>query len=175
MIFAVTPLGWLVALLIFVMRAVDVGLDIIRQIYWVRGLKLLVWGVSFCQAVIFILAVLSVIAGSAGVIGILAYAAGFATGNALGMWLEERLAVGYIRLTVISTRLGAALAEALRMHHFAVTEIPGRGKDGTVTVLNVAVRRTQFDMVETVILETDPDAFMTAEDVHAVRRGFWRA
>jgi uncharacterized protein YebE (UPF0316 family) len=116
-----------------------------------------------------------VLTGNAGWMSILAYALGFATGNVVGMWIEERLAVGYIRLTVVSARLGAALADSLRSHGFAVTEIPARGKDGTVSVLTVSVRRREFDHVETVILETDADAFITAEDVRAVRRGFWRA
>jgi len=44
-----------------------------------------------------------------------------------------------------------------------------------VTLLQTSVLRKDRDQVETVVLETDPDAFMTAEDVRPVRRGFWRA
>lgn len=170
-----TPAVWLGAALIFVMRVADMALDTIRLLFVVRGRKRLAFLLGFFQSLIFILAVANVLTGKASWISILAYALGFATGNVVGMWIEERLAVGFIRLTVVSARLGSALAESLRRHGFAVTEIPGRGKDGTVTVLSVSVRRKEFDHVETVVLETDPDAFVTAEDVRAVRRGFWRA
>jgi uncharacterized protein YebE (UPF0316 family) len=170
-----SPAAWLGALLIFGMRVADMSLDTIRLLYVVRGRKRLAWLLGFFQSLIFIVAIANVLTGNAGWMSILAYALGFATGNVVGMWIEERLAVGYIRLTVVSARLGAALADSLRSHGFAVTEIPARGKDGTVSVLTVSVRRREFDHVETVILETDADAFITAEDVRAVRRGFWRA
>ena len=169
------PAAWLGALLIFVMRVADMSLDTIRLLYVVRGRKRLAWVLGFFQSLIFIVAIANVLTGKVGWMSILAYALGFATGNVVGMWIEERLAVGYIRLTVVSTRLGAALADSLRKHGFAVTDIPARGKDGTVSVLTISVRRREFDHVETVILETDPEAFVTAEDVRAVRRGFWRA
>jgi uncharacterized protein YebE (UPF0316 family) len=170
-----SPAAWLGALLIFFLRVADMSLDTIRLLYVVRGRKRLAWVLGFFQSLIFVIAIANVLTGKAGWISILAYALGFATGNVAGMWIEERLAVGFIRLTVVSARLGAALADALRKHGYAVTEIPGRGKNGTVTVLTISVRRREFDHVETLILETDPDSFVTAEDVRAVRRGFWRA
>lgn len=169
-----SPAAWLGALLIFCMRVADMSLDTIRLLYVVRGRKRLAWLLGFFQSLIFIVAIANVLTGKAGWMSILAYALGFATGNVVGMWIEERLAVGFIRLTIVSARLGSALAESLRRHGFAVTEIAGRGKDGMVTMLNVSVRRREFDQVETVILETDADAFITAEEVRAVRRGFWR-
>jgi len=70
--------------------------------------------------------------------------------------------------------LGSAVAAALRGNGFAVTEVPARGKDGTVTMLYVDVNRNDVDNAETVILEADPSAFITAEDVRPMRAGFWR-
>jgi len=45
---------------------------------------------------------------------ILGYAAGFATGNVVGMLIEERLAIGHIHMSIISSARGVALAQALR-------------------------------------------------------------
>ena len=170
-----SPTAWFVALLIFALRVADMALDTIRLLYVVRGRKFLAWLIGFFQALVFIIAIANVVTGKIGWMSVLAYALGFATGNLVGMWIEERLAIGFIRLTVVSARLGSALAENLRAHGFAVTEVSGRGKDGVVAMLSVSVRRREFDQVETVILETDADAFITAEEVRAVRRGFWRA
>jgi uncharacterized protein YebE (UPF0316 family) len=172
---SLTPAAWLGALLIFVLRIGDMSLDTIRLLYVVRGHKLLAWLLGFFQSLIFVVAIANVLTGKASLLSILAYALGFATGNVIGMLIEEKLAIGHIRLTVVSTSLGSALADKLRRVGYAVTEVPARGKNGTVSMLSCSVRRREFDNAETIILEVDPEAFITAEDVRAVRRGFWRA
>lgn len=169
------PAAWWGACLILILRIADMSLDTIRLLYVVRGRKLLTGLLGFFQALIFIVAISNVLSGKAGLLGILAYALGLACGNVVGMIIEEKLVVGFIRITAISSGLGTAVAEKLRRAGYAVTELAGRGKNGMVTVLSVSVRRREFDDAETVILETDPEAFITAEDVRAVRRGFWRA
>jgi uncharacterized protein YebE (UPF0316 family) len=91
------------------------------------------------------------------------------------MWIEERLAVGHIRLNIISPKRGAAVAEALRESSFGVTEIPARGRDGVVSLLSVSVLRKDVARAEQAVRDADPEAFMTAEDVRPMRHGFWRA
>jgi hypothetical protein len=56
-----------------------------------------------------------------------------------------------------------------------VTEIPARGKDGMVSVITSSIRRGQVTAFEKLVLDIDENAFITKEDVVAVRRGFWRA
>ncbi len=159
---------------IFALRVVDMSMDTIRVLFVVRGRKLLAWILGFCQSLIFIVAISSVLTGDMNVAAILGYAAGFATGNVVGMLIEERLAIGHIQVTVISSTRGAVIAEGLRAHGFAVTEIPARGKDGTVTLLHCSVMRKEVDDLDTIVLEADPSAFVTAEDVRPIRRGYWR-
>ena len=67
------------------------------------------------------------------------------------------------------------MAQKLRENGYAVTEIPARGKDGMVSILNLSVRRKQVVSVEKIANEYDEAAFVTTEDVHPVRRGFFRA
>ena len=167
--------AWLVALGIFVLRIGDMSLDTIRLLYVVRGRKRLAWILGFFQSLIFVVAISSVLTHLDNPLNVLGYAAGFATGNVIGMIIEERLAIGYVLVTVISPLRGAAIAEKLRASGCAVTEIAARGRDGMVSMLNCSVRRKETDDVETVILEADPQAFITADDVRPLRRGFWRA
>jgi uncharacterized protein YebE (UPF0316 family) len=162
-------------LIIFLLRICDMALDTIRVLFVVRGKKKLAWVLGFFQSLIFILAISSVLANANNWLNVLGYAAGFATGNVVGMFIEERMALGHIHLTIYSSTRGSAVAEALRKDGYAVTEVAGRGKDGTVTVLHCSVLRKQVDAVETVVLEEDPAAFITTADVRQVRRGFWRA
>jgi len=163
------------ALLIFVLRIGDMSLDTIRVLFVVRGRKGLAWVLGFFQALIFVVAISSVLSNLNNLFNVLGYAAGFATGNVVGMLIEERMALGHIHLTIYSSTRGAAVAEALRKDGFGVTEVAGRGKDGTVSVLHCSVLRKKVDAVETIVLEEDPSAFITTSDVRQVRRGFWRA
>jgi len=91
----------------------------------------------------------------------------------LGMWIEGRLAIGYTHLRVISPRRGAELAEQLRQAGYAVTEVSGQGKDGMVSLLNCSVLRRKAPGAINLVEQIDPEAFVTAEAVRAVRRGFW--
>lgn len=172
-IFNQSPL--VIALFIFVCRICDMSLDTIRVLFVVRGRKLLAWILGFFQSIIFIVAISSVLANVDSIYNILAYAGGFATGNVIGMLIEERMALGHIHLTIYSSTRGTAVADALRKNGFAVTEVSGRGKDGVVTMMHCSILRKQMDVVETIVLEEDPSAFITTSDVRKVRRGFWRA
>jgi len=163
------------AILIFVLRVSNMSLDTLRVLFVIRGKKIFVWLLGFFQTCIFVLAFTAVLNNLDNPLNIIGYAAGFATGNVLGMFIEERLAVGFIDLRIISPKWGSAIAEKLRSEGYAVTEILARGKDGTVTILNCSVRRKQASGLDILIRGIDDEAFITAEDVRHVRRGFWRA
>ena len=169
------PHAWLFALMIFALRVVDMSLDTIRVLFVVRGKKLVVWILGLFQSLVFVIAISSVLTELDNILNVIGYATGFATGNLVGMLIEQRLAIGHILVTIISSNRGAFIAEKLRAGGYAVTEIAGRGRDGTVFELHASVLRKDVANVETIVLEADPQAFITAEDVRPVRRGFWRA
>lgn len=167
--------AWASAGLIFTLRVCDMSLDTLRVLVVMRGRKGIAWFLGLFQSLIFVLAIGSVLSNLDNPLNILGYAAGFATGNVVGMFIEERLAIGHIQLSIVSSRRGAAIADRMRSEGFAVTEIPARGKDGMVTLLNCSVLRKNVLRVHDLVNEVDDSAFITAEDVRPVRRGFWRA
>jgi uncharacterized protein YebE (UPF0316 family) len=167
--------AWLGAVLIFFLRVTDMTLDTLRVLMVMRGRRAIVWILGFFQALIFVLAISSVLKNLDNPLNIIGYAAGFATGNVFGMWIEEKLAIGHTHINVVSSRLGAAITERMRSEGFGVTEIPARGKDGTVTLLNISVLRKDVPQVHRIVNQVDPTAFITTEDVRPVWRGFWRA
>jgi uncharacterized protein YebE (UPF0316 family) len=174
--FLLSPAAWLAALAIFALRVADMALDTVRVLFVVRGKKALAWILGFVQSLIFVVAITAVLDNiMANPLKILGYAAGFATGNVLGMYIEERLAIGHIHMTIISPTRGNAVAEQLRAGGYGVTDIPARGKSGMVSVLLVNVFRRDVDKVEKIVRGADSEAFITAEDVRPIRRGFWRA
>lgn len=165
---------WVGALLIFGLRVLNMTLDTLRMLFTLRGKKALSWSIGFVVSLLYVVLLTSVLSNLNNPLYIIAYSAGFATGGVVGMWIEERLAIGYVHLQVISPRLGVVMAQKLRENGFAVTEIPARGKDGMVSLLNLSVRRKQVLAVEKIVNQCDQAAFVTSEDVHPVSRGFWR-
>ncbi len=173
--FLSSPSAWLAALMIFGLRITDMSLDTLRVLFVVRGKRQIAWLLGFCQSAVYVLAITQVLSHLDNPLTVLGYAAGFATGNVLGMIIEEQLAVGHIQLQIVSKGRGTALAKALRDAGFGVTEMSARGKDGTVRLLNTSVLRRDVGRAKHIVHDTDEDAFITSEDVRPVRRGFWRA
>jgi uncharacterized protein YebE (UPF0316 family) len=167
--------AWLSAGLIFILRVSDMTLDTLRVLFVMRGKKRVAWILGFVQSAIYILAIGRVLTQLGNPLNIIGYAAGFATGNVVGMIIEERIAIGHILLNIISPHRGSAIVSHLRESGYAVTELSGRGKDGMVSMINCSVLRKKMDKVQQLVYDIDPEAFITAEDVRTVRRGFWRA
>lgn len=164
----------LAALWIFCLRLVEVTIGTLRILLVVRGKRGLAWITGFLAALIFIIAVRGVLTGEVNLFSLIGYAAGFATGNVVGMWLEGRLAVGMVRLQIVSSTHGQALAEKLRQAGYAVTEAAGRGRDGTVNLLVCNVARREAPRVAAQVAAVDPQAFITEQDMRRVQRGFMR-
>lgn len=173
--FLSSPAAWLNGLLIFGLRITDMSLDTLRVLFVVRGQKKVAWILGFCQSAVFVMAITRVLTDLNNPLVVLGYAAGFATGNVLGIMIEERLAIGHLQLQIVSRRRGNALARALRASGYGVTEISARGRDGAVRLLTVNVLRRDAARARQVIHRFDEDAFITSEGVRPVRRGFWGA
>ncbi|HKZ70217.1 MAG TPA: DUF5698 domain-containing protein [Anaerolineales bacterium] len=161
------------ALFIFAMRVADMSLDTLRVLFMMRGRKITAGIIGTTQAAIFVIAISRVITQLNNPWNVVGYSLGFGVGVIVGMLFEERLAIGFGQMRVISPTKGHALADALRAKGYAVTELPGRGKDGMVTVLNLTVRRKDVEEVQKVVRGVDEAAFITIEDVRPLWRGYF--
>jgi len=163
------------ALFIFLLRVCDMSLDTVRVLFVMRGRKGIAWVIGFVQSAVFLIAFASALKNIDNPLSFLGYAAGFATGNVVGIWIEDKLAIGYTYLRIISPKYGYKIAEELRTQGYAVTETSGRGKDGVVNILNCSVLRRNARNAIQIVQDIDPDAFITSQDTSAIQRGFWRA
>jgi uncharacterized protein YebE (UPF0316 family) len=160
---------------IFFLRVTDMSLDTLRVLFVIRGRRPPAWVLGFAQSALWVIAITSVLNNLDNLWNIVAYASGFATGNVVGMIIEERLAIGHSHLRIISSRRGNAIVEAVRAAGYAATEVAGRGKDGTVALISCSVRRRDISRVQKEIYKKDPDAFVTLEEIRPLHRGYWRA
>lgn len=164
---------WVGAAILLVLRVINMTLDTLRLRMMARGQKVWTFFFGFVETLIYIYTLSSVIQNLDNWVNIMAYSLGFSIGSLVGMAVDERMAVGYVDIRVISAGRGALLAEQLREHGFAVTEFSGRGRDGTVTMLSVSVKRKDYKNVRALVEELDETAFITTEDLTPVRRGYW--
>jgi uncharacterized protein YebE (UPF0316 family) len=168
------PAG-LIPVIIFLLRVCDMSLDTLRVLFVVRSQRALAWFLGFFQSIVWVVAITTVLSHLDNLWNVVGYAAGFATGNVIGMVIEERLAIGFGHMRIISSGRGPAIAQAIRQSGYAATELSGRGKDGTVAVINCSVRRKDVRRVQTQVKDIDPNAFITVQEVRPLHRGFWRA
>lgn len=168
-----TPTAIITAILIFLVRVISITMDTLRFMLTMRGKQGIAWILGFVESVLYVVIIGAVLKDLSNVLYVVAYSAGFATGNVVGMAIEKRLAIGFSHIKVISRQHGLAVAEALRKMDYAVTEISARGKDGSVTLCDLSVRRKDVPAIEKLTLEVDPDAFITVEDITPLRSGYW--
>jgi uncharacterized protein YebE (UPF0316 family) len=163
----------LAALTIFLLRCTDVSLYTLRLLMVIRGRKLSAWIFGFFQSTVFVIAIQKVLSGPHSWLYVGAYAAGFASGQVIGMYIEESLGMGYLHMRIVSMRLGQEIAYQLRHAGYGVTEIFARGRDGAVELLHCAIRRRERGHAESIIATIDPGAFITCENVRPLQKGFW--
>ncbi len=162
-----------VPLAIFLLRTADLTLSTIRLLSVIHGRRASTWFLAVTQSVLYIITVAGVLSNIQNPLNILAYAGGFATGNVVGMWIENRLAPGHNLLRITSSNLGSGIRDALREHGFGVTEVAGKGKAGTVSVLYCFAPRRSIPLLESAVLSVDPDAFLIKQNIRQIRGG-WR-
>jgi uncharacterized protein YebE (UPF0316 family) len=163
------PLGPLV---VFSLRATDVTMATVRMLLIMRNRRLLAPAIGFFEILIWVTAIGIVVQHLSSPLHIVGYAAGFATGNFLGLLLEERLALGLATIRTVVRSGGAELATTLRDEGFGVTEMIGRGREGSVEVLYSVIPRRSVDRCITLIDQGAPDSFVVVDEPRRVRRGW---
>ena len=166
--------SWVILpLIVFLARLADVTLGTMRIIFVSRGKKYLAPLFGFVEVFIWITVVSQIVRGAQNIAAYLAYAAGFAVGNYVGMLVEERLAIGTLVIRVILPKAGASLIECLRVEGYGVTYVDGHGANGPVTVIYTIVMRKELSRVVSLIQECHPKAFFTVEELRSAQQGIF--
>ena len=156
---------------VFFCRIVDVSLGTIRTISTVQGQTALAFFLGLVEVAIWVTVVSTVVLNvRSSPILVFFYASGFATGNAVGIMVERKMAFGFLILRVISRTAGGSIARRLREQGQSVTTFVGEGLKGPVTELYVVCRRRDMKRLLAVALEEDPEAFYITEQARDVRK-----
>jgi len=167
---ALSPAG--VLALLFALRAADLTLATLRMLAIIRGRPAAAWFLGFFEAILFILGAAGLLANLTQPLTIVAYAAGFATGTALGLTLERQFLPANSLVRIYSPTRGGAIAAALRQAGRGATKVPSRGRGGAVDLIFTYVRRRQENRVRKELRSLDPEVVMTVENVRVLAGGW---
>ena len=160
-------------LLIFVARICDQTLGTIRIVLLSRGDKWIAPLLGFFEVIIWVLAIRQIIHNLSNVVGYVAYAGGFATGNYIGILLEEKIAMGKRVVQIITQKDATKLVESLTRKGYGVTNIPAEGNRGRVNVIYTIIERYDVDHVIKVVERFNPGAFYSIQNILSVKQGIF--
>ena len=163
----------LMPLLIFLARICDVSIGTLRIIFVSKGKRNIAPILGFFEVLIWITAISKIMQNLDNYINYIAYAAGFATGNLIGMIIEEKLAMGILMIRVFAHERGPELVQNLNENGFGATVVGAHGAREKIHLIYTIVKRNELSSVLDVITLFNPKAFYTIEDVKSVNEGIF--
>lgn len=160
-------------LMIFLARICDVSIGTMRIIFVSKGKKNIAPILGFFEVLIWITAISKIMQNLDNYVNYIAYAGGFATGNFIGMIIEERLAMGILMIRIFAHEKGTELVSILNGNGYGATVVEAHGAREKVHLIDTIVHRTELDRVIGVINKFNPKAFYTIEDVRSVNEGIF--
>lgn len=157
--------------LIFLSRIVDVSFGTIRIVMVSKGQKIWAPILGFFEVFIWLVAISRIFQNLDNWTCYVAYAGGFACGNYIGLLIEEKLAVGIVKLQIITRKEASNLIENLTDAGYGITHHHAQGANQRVSIIHSIIKRSEIKKVETIVKTTNPKAFYSVEDVKFVNEG----
>jgi uncharacterized protein YebE (UPF0316 family) len=166
--------SWIVLpVLIFLSRILDQSIGTLRLIFVSKGFRKIAPILGFFEVIIWLLAVTQVMKHLYNPLSYIAYGAGFAMGNYVGMRLEEKISIGNVLVRIIPKKDTTQLINNLRQEGFGVTSVDAQGGMGNVKIVFTIIKRKNAAHVISIINKYNPNAFYTIEEIKAVKEGYF--
>ena len=128
---------------------------------------------TFFEVLFWLLAISKIMQNLDNWVCYVAYGAGFATGNYIGMIIEEKLAMGIIQLQIITRVDAHKLIEKLKAEGYGITHQEAHGAVEDVSIIYSIVKRNELPHVVDIIRTYNPNAFYSIADVRFVNKGLY--
>lgn len=106
-------------------------------------------------------------------IAYISYAAGYASGNFVGIIIEQRIAFGIILCRIYTRKNGGELVSIFNANNFGATLLEATGSVEKIQIIETVIERKEMKKVEKLVIEFDPDVFYVVEDVRVKQRGIF--
>lgn len=160
-------------LIILVINVAYVTLFTVRMIFTLKGQRYLAATVSMIEVLVYVVGLSLVLDNLNQIENLLAYAIGYGTGVIVGMKVEEKLALGYITVNVITKEYEPDIPNALRDKGYGVTNWVAYGREGERLMMEILTSRKSESDLYTTIKKLDPKAFIISHEPKAFFGGFW--
>jgi len=164
---------WLLPIIIFCGRIVDVSLGTLRIIFVSKGEKYKAPIIGFFEVLIWIVVISEIFTRANSILAYVSYAAGYATGNFVGIIIEQRIAFGVLLVRIFTQKNGSGMVSRLSQSGYGATTISGQGSQVPIDIVETVIERKAMKSVERIMAEYDPDAFYVVEDVRSKRKGIF--
>lgn len=162
-------MNWvIIPILIFFARIMDVTLGTLRIVFISKGDKVIAPLLGFVEVLIWLVAITQVMQNLSNFVSYFAWAAGFATGNFMGLRIEQKLALGQVVVRVITVESAEDLIDRLTNRGYRLTALDAKGSRGKVNLLFMILKRKRLQEVIDIIRDYNPNAFYSIEDVRSV-------
>jgi len=156
--------------LIFCARITDVTFGTFRIVMVSKGQKYIAPILGFFEVLIWIIVISQIMQNLDNWICIIAYASGFATGNFIGLLIEEKIAMGVVKIQIITAKPATELVSVLTSSGYGITHHDAKGATGNVSIIYSIINRQEIDKVVEMIFTFNPNAFYSIEDVKFVNK-----
>lgn len=164
---------FIIPMLIFFAKVVDVTFGTIRIILVSRGAKRVAPIFGFFEIMTWLFAISQIMQNLTNITYYLAYGFGFATGTYIGILIEEKMAIGRVIIRIITKQNCAELLEHLRSTGYGVTSFDGQGSTGLVKLIYMTIERKDSGEILEIIRGCNPKAFFSVEEVRLVEEGIF--
>ncbi|HBZ25419.1 MAG TPA: hypothetical protein DEO54_04160 [Rikenellaceae bacterium] len=164
---------YLLPIVIFFGRIADVSLGTLRIIFVSKGEKYIAPFIGFFEVLIWIVIISEIFSRANDSVAYLSYAAGYATGNFVGILIEQRIAFGVLLFRIYTKESGKELVALLNRSNFGATLIHGTGSQGEIDIIETVVDRKMLRKVEKIFTDFDPGVFYVSEDIRTKQRGIF--
>lgn len=159
--------------MIFVINFCYITLNTIRFMLTMKGYRLIAPIVSVFEITIYVVGLSMVLNRLDNPWNLAAYAIGYGVGIAVGIKIEEYLALGYIMVTVIIPDVESNVPEELRDLGYGVTMNYAYGREGERMILEILSPRKTERLLYKEIHKLEPKAFVISYEPKYISGGFW--
>ncbi|HLR52338.1 MAG TPA: DUF2179 domain-containing protein [Candidatus Avamphibacillus sp.] len=165
--------AYVMVAIILVINIVYVSFNTIRMILTLKGRRYIAAFVSIFEIIMYVVGLGLVLDNLNEIQNIIAYAVGFGIGVVIGSIIEEKLALGYITVNVISSNPDIEFTRKLREKGYGVTSWFAYGMEGDRLAMQILTpRKYELRLYET-IKKLDPRAFVISYEPTQIHGGFW--
>lgn len=164
---------WLLPFMIFFGRILDVSLGTLRIIFVSKGEKYLAPIIGFFEVFIWIVIISQILTRANDLVAYLSYAAGYASGNYIGILLEQRIAYGIVLCRIYTQKDGMELVRILNKINFGATMTRGTGSTKEVDIIETVIDRKEMKTLESTLTKFDQNIFYVVEDVRTKQNGIF--